>query len=321
MPPSRSKLRALVVAVTALAFTLTAAPAAHASPTTAQLDTQITDASNKVEVIVESFNALNINIKKTADEQKKLAASLAPAKAALATASAQVGTIANTSYRQGRIGGMTAFLSGDQSQVLDRMSFLDQISRNNRRDIDAYTASTQAFLDRQTALKATQDKQAAQLKEVTAQKAKIESDLDKLKALRTAAYGRASTPGHAYTGKIPDISGSAGVAVRFAFNAIGLPYDFGSAGPKSYDCSGLTMQAWASAGKSLPHNAEAQWGQVAHISRSALQPGDLVFYNSLAHVGIYVGNDSIIDAPRAGEPIDKRSINRGMPIYGYGRVT
>jgi cell wall-associated NlpC family hydrolase len=81
------------------------------------------------------------------------------------------------------------------------------------------------------------------------------------------------------------------------------------------------MAAWASAGKSLPHNAAAQWGQVAHISRSALEPGDLVFYNSLAHVGIYVGNSKIIDAPREGEPVDERSINRGMPIYGYGRVT
>ena len=109
--------------------------------------------------------------------------------------------------------------------------------------------------------------------------------------------------------------------MTFAYNQIGDSYVFGADGPNSWDCSGLTMGAWGAAGFSLPHNARAQWGQVAHISRSDLKPGDLVFYNSLAHVGIYVGGDMIIDAPRQGEPVDKRSINRGMPIYGYGRVT
>ena len=77
--------------------------------------------------------------------------------------------------------------------------------------------------------------------------------------------------------------------------------------------------AWRAAGRSLPHNAAAQWGVVTHISRSALQPGDLVFYRNLKHVGIYVGGGQIIDASRAGQPIKKRSIDISPP-YGYGRV-
>jgi cell wall-associated NlpC family hydrolase len=310
-----------VVAVTAFAITLTAAPAAHASPSTGDLTKQIDKASNQLEVIVESYNAMNISLKKTQDEQKKLAASLAPAKAALTAASAQVDTIAVTSYKQGRVGPMSALLGGDQTGLMDRMSYLDQISRANQRDIDTYTETTQTYAERQVALKATEAKQSAQFKELTARKKKIESDIKKLKAMRTAAYGRASETGKAYSGKIPSVSGSAGVAVRFAYNAIGSSYGYGDAGPSSYDCSGLTMAAWSAAGKSLPHNARAQWGVVAHISRSDLKAGDLVFYNSLAHVGIYVGNNRIIDAPRQGEPVDERSINRGMPIYGYGRVT
>ncbi|MGX6602261.1 C40 family peptidase [Micromonosporaceae bacterium Da 78-11] len=321
MPHPRTRLRALVVAATAFAITLTAAPAAHAAPTTGELTKQIDKASNQLEVVVESYNAMNISLKKTHDEQKKLAASLAPAKAALTAASAQVDTIATTSYMQGRVGPMSAMIGGDQSDLMDRMSYLDQITRANQRDIDTFTETTQTYAERQTALKVTQDKQAAQVKELAARKKKIETDIKKLKGLRTAAYGRASEPGKAYTGSVPSVSGSAGVAVRFAFNAIGSSYVFGADGPNSYDCSGLVMRAWGAAGESLPHNARSQWGQVAHISRSALQPGDLVFYNSLAHVGIYVGDNMIIDAPRQGEPVDKRSINRGMPIYGYGRVT
>ena len=307
--------------MTAFAITLTAAQAAHASPSASDLTKQIDKASNQLEVIIESYNAMNISLKKTEDEQKTLAASLAPAKAALATASAQVNTIAATSYQQGRIGPMTALLNADQTSLMDRMSYLDLIQRSNQRDITTFTETTQTYAERQAALKTTQAKQAAQVKELAARKTAIEADIKKLKAMRTNAYGSSTVAGHAYTGKIPDISGSAGVAVRYAFNAVGSSYQYGASGPKEYDCSGLTMAAWAAAGKSLPHNAAAQWGQVAHISRSALLAGDLVFYNNLAHVGIYVGNNQIIDAPREGEPVDVRSINRGMPIYGYGRVT
>lgn len=321
MPHPRTRLRALVVAATAIAITLSAAPAAHASPSTADLTKQIDKASSQLEVVVESYNAMNISLGKTIAEQKKLAASLAPAKAALSAASAQVDTIATTSYMQGRIGPMTAMLGADQNSLMDRMSLLDQISRANQRDITTYTRTTQTYAERQKALKNTQAKQSAQVKELNARKQKIEADIKKLKGMRTAAFGRPSTPGKAYSGPIPTISGAAGKAVTFAYNQIGDSYVFGADGPNSWDCSGLTMGAWGAAGVSLPHNARAQWGQVAHISRSDLQPGDLVFYNSLAHVGLYVGGNMIIDAPREGEPVDKRSINRGMPIYGYGRVT
>jgi cell wall-associated NlpC family hydrolase len=310
-----------VVAVAACAVTLTGAQAAHASPSTSDLTKQIDAQSKQLEVVVESYNAMNISLQKTQSDLKTLEASLAPAKAALQTASAQVGTIASTAYAQGRVGPMSALLDGNTGDLMAKIGFLDQIQQSNQRDIDNFTQTTQTFAQRQSALKSTQAKQAAQLAEIKARKAKIQSAIKSLKAKRTQAYGSPTQAGHAYTGKIPSISGDAGVAVRYAFNAIGSSYVFGADGPGSYDCSGLTMAAWKSAGHSLPHNAAAQWGQVAHISRGDLKAGDLVFYNSLAHVGIYVGNNQIIDAPREGEPVDERSINRGMPIYGYGRVT
>jgi cell wall-associated NlpC family hydrolase len=310
-----------VVAVAAVAVTLTGAQAAHASPSKSDLTKQIDTQSKQLEVVVESYNAMNISLQKTQSDLKALQASLAPAKAALQTASAQVGTIASTAYVQGRVGPMSALLDGNSGDLMEKMGFLDQIQQTNQKDIDNYTLTTQTFAQRQSELNSTKQKQAAQLAEIKARKAKIEDGIDDLKAKRTQLYGSASQAGHAYTGKIPSISGDAGVAVRYAFNAIGSSYVFGADGPGSYDCSGLTMASWKAAGHSLPHNAAAQWNQVAHISRSSLKAGDLVFYNSLAHVGIYVGNNQIIDAPRQGEPVDERSINRGMPIYGYGRVT
>jgi len=73
------------------------------------------------------------------------------------------------------------------------------------------------------------------------------------------------------------------------------------------------------AGKSLPHNAAMQWSAVAHISRGDLRPGDLVFYNGLGHVGIFVGGNQIIHAPHAGTVVQLASVDI-MPPYGYGRV-
>ena len=91
------------------------------------------------------------------------------------------------------------------------------------------------------------------------------------------------------------------------------------AGAQVIDCSGLIEAAWGAAGRSLPHNAAMQWNVVAHISRSQLALGDLVFYDGLGHVAMYVGNNQIIHAPHAGTVVQLASIDIMTP-YGYGRV-
>jgi cell wall-associated NlpC family hydrolase len=307
----------------AIAITGSMATAAHAAPSASELKKQIETASNQLEDITESYNKLNIDLKKTADDQKKLAASIAPAKAKMIVAEAQVNTIAATSYMQGRVGPASAlFGGGDQGSLIDRMSYLDQISRANQRDIDAYAQTTQTFTDRQAALKTTQAKQQAQLKAISTRKTTIEANLKKLRKLRVQVYGSATASSSSgAAGKAPDISGSAGVAVDYAYVAANKPayYGYGDSGPNTYDCSGLTMAAWNAAGKSLPHNAAAQYSATARITKSQLQPGDLVFYRSLGHVALYVGGGMVIDASRAGEPVKKRTMYIMTP-YGYGRV-
>ncbi|XVV14037.1 NlpC/P60 family protein [Actinoplanes sp. CA-131856] len=296
------------------------ATAAHAAPSTSELTKKIEAASNQLEDITENYNKMNISLKKTIADEKKLAASLAPAQAALKAASARVGTLAATSYMQGRVGPMTALLSGEgQDDLVDKINYLDQISRANQRDIDSYTEATQNFSSRQAALKATQAKQTAQVNALAARKTTIQKDIKKLMAMRTEAYGQAQESTSKYTGTVPNLPGSAGKAVAFAYNQLGEAYEFGADGPSTWDCSGLTSGAWAAAGKSLPHNTEAQWGVVAHISRSQLQAGDLVFYRSLGHVAIYVGGGMIIHAPHTGSVVKKVSIDIMSP-YGYGRV-
>ena len=96
-------------------------------------------------------------------------------------------------------------------------------------------------------------------------------------------------------------------AADWALTQLGKPYQWGAAGPSTYDCSGLTMQAWAHAGVSLLHWTGYQWPSGPHIPISQLRRGDLVFYatntadpNTIHHVGIYIGNGEMVDAPYTG---------------------
>ena len=111
------------------------------------------------------------------------------------------------------------------------------------------------------------------------------------------------------SGPPPPVSSGAATAVSTAKAQLGKPYVYGGAGPDSFDCSGLTMYAWHAGGVSLPHSAEMQRESIPAVAISQLQPGDLVFFGSPAyHVGIYVGNGQMIDAPHTGANVEYDSI-------------
>jgi cell wall-associated NlpC family hydrolase len=87
------------------------------------------------------------------------------------------------------------------------------------------------------------------------------------------------------------------IAVNYAIAQVGKAYVFAGTGPNAYDCSGLTMMAWAAAGVSLPHLAAAQYNYGTHVSASELEPGDLIFlYQPIGHVEIYIGNGVAVSA-------------------------
>ena len=102
-----------------------------------------------------------------------------------------------------------------------------------------------------------------------------------------------------------------GKAVAFAYAQLGKPYQWGATGPGSYDCSGLAQAAWAAAGVSIPRTTYAQWAALPHIATSAIQPGDLLYYDGEGHVAMYVGGGYIIDAPQTGMNVQKLPMNTG----------
>jgi uncharacterized protein YycO len=103
-----------------------------------------------------------------------------------------------------------------------------------------------------------------------------------------------------------------GPAVAYAKAQVGKSYVYGAMGPDSFDCSGLTMAAWKQAGVSLPHSSSAQYASGRQISESELQPGDLVFFNTMrrafSHVGIYVGDGKFIHSPKPGAEVRVESM-------------
>jgi cell wall-associated NlpC family hydrolase len=110
--------------------------------------------------------------------------------------------------------------------------------------------------------------------------------------------------------------------IAFARAQLGEPYVWGAAGPSSWDCSGLTMMAWAQAGVTLSHYTGAQWAETRRVPLSDLQPGDLVFYGATGptsyHMGMYIGNGQMIAAPRTGDVVKISSIYSMPDILPYG---
>jgi cell wall-associated NlpC family hydrolase len=122
------------------------------------------------------------------------------------------------------------------------------------------------------------------------------------------------------------VRGGAARAIAFARAQLGEPYVWGGSGPSSWDCSGLTMRAWQSAGVSLPHYSVAQYYATTPISSGSLRPGDLVFWgtssspSSIHHVAMYLGDGLIIHAPRTGRPVSIDSMYYWVPPNFFGRV-
>ncbi len=117
---------------------------------------------------------------------------------------------------------------------------------------------------------------------------------------------------------------AAATAIEFAKAQLGEPYLWGGEGPDAWDCSGLTMKAWAAAGHRLTHYTGSQWQETKRVAIADLAPGDLVFFgktaDSIHHVGLYVGNGQMIEAPRTGLNVRYASIYRSSLLPYGGRV-
>ena len=249
---------------------------------------------------------------------------------------AEIARIAATAYMNGQMTSVAALLtSGDAQQALDQSSILLQLSSSNSAEMSQFlsaarqlTGAQQAARRARTAIVELRNKLASQKKSL----GKLIGQQKALLAQLTPAQQQATGPGTstgtgtggggAGTGGGGTGTGGggtttykgptgtqAGKAVAFAYAQLGKPYVWGATGPGSYDCSGLTMASWAAAGVSIPRTSYSQWAGLPHVPTSQLQPGDILVFNGVGHVAIYVGGGYLIDAPHSGAVVEKVALS------------
>lgn len=315
VPRTRRLVRALVglagtLAVSASVLLLAAAPPALAAPSASDLQQQIDAKARDLDQVIERYNELNVKLDRTKSQVADVAKQVATLRAQTDAASDAVGTLAARAYEGGTISQFSALLTaGSPDDLIERLNTLSMLARGQQRDIDRLTSATKTLTDRQASLNALLTTQKAQQTKLADQKSSIEKQLTDLKAQQAALPARASADGSVSVPP-PYVAGRAKKVVDYAYAQLGKPYVFGAAGPDTFDCSGLTMMAWAQVGVHLAHAAHVQMDeQTTRISRSQLQPGDLVFFYGGEHVGIYIGSNSVIHAPQPGEVVKISTID------------
>ncbi len=203
-------------------------------------------------------------------------------------------------------------LSDDPGEFLAELTTLDAYNEIQSQALADYETETEALEIRREAVQ-ERSAELSQTKEVLG-KEKSEADskleeaedlLDDLKAKEREEFLASASRGT--TTRVPTsvpASGRAAAAVNYALAQVGDAYVYGAAGPDAFDCSGLTMMAWAQAGGGLPHSSRAQQGSGTPVSSDSLQPGDLVFfYSPVSHVGIYIGGGQMVHAANPGTDV------------------
>jgi peptidoglycan DL-endopeptidase CwlO len=303
--------------VAALVAILAPATAAAAAPTPEQIDKQISDQEAQLEQVVEAYNKNNIELAASQAQAQQMTDQLRLLTDQLTDARSRTDEIAVLAYEGGPLVETAALLSsGDPQILMGRRASVAQLTAGQQDQLTTATRSKSDHDAEVAKLNALITDQTGKQQALADQKTKITADISQLQALR-AKYARAPSAVTA-AGPPPYVPGRAGLVVNYAYAQLGKPYEFAAAGPNAFDCSGLTMAAWSTAGVYLPHNAEMQWNAIPHLSRASLQPGDLVFYRSLNHVAIYVGNGQVIHAPSPGDHVRIASVDMMTP-YGYGR--
>jgi cell wall-associated NlpC family hydrolase len=317
-------LRSLICALATIGIVVTGSAPAKAAPSPSAIEAQINKAWNQLEPIIEQYNHVHGQLQENRAQMKTLAGRLDPLQRQVDAALSSVGTMAAKAYMQGSPSALDAMLaSGSPTALTDKLTYLDVLARNQRAQVSGVIDMRDQYAADKKKLGILQASLTARDADLAAKKKDIQAKIDDLQKLRIKAYGAGGgATGALRTGPCPAeyTNDAGGKAAAKACSLIGKPYIFADAGPQGYDCSGLTLVAWASAGVSLRHYTKWQWSDNAAVSRANLKPGDLVFYFSdLHHMGIYVGNNTIVHAPHTGDYVRMAGLDSIGPIAGFRR--
>ena len=310
-------LRSRGTLVLALVLAASLASPAQAKQTIEEVRAQVIMLQEDAAEAAEGAQAAKVQLANLKKQLSSVQAEEADQKASLERLRQSLGAIANSQYMNGGLSDSLELLfSQDPTLYLSAAGSLEAVTRRKASQLRKYAVAKQRLeatsitveqkVKIVAATEARYRKQAAlaqsKLKEAQTLLNKLrKEDRARLAALNKKEQDEAQRRSLAAAKGLNSVSGRAGIALRYAMNQIGDNHVFGAAGPTRWDCSGLTMRAFQSAGVSLPHSSRAQFNRGKSVARSALKPGDLIFFGRpISHVGIYLGGSKMVHAPRPG---------------------
>ena len=281
-------------------------------PSLSSLVAEARKLSNQIDSLGQQFDGLRIQLAHARAEAKVAELAARRDSGALAKSQQAVAQLAEQGYmNEGLDPTLQLLTSGDPAEFLNQASAVQELD----------TQAGERFSILRTAQQATQRAQETALQQIAAvnalekqMNAKVRLIQAKLDVINSAAMRQAMNI-FDQTGQYPPITlplaNTVGaIALRNALTRRGYPYVWGAAGPTAFDCSGLVVWAFAQEGIALPHYTGSLWDSGMHVSRNDLEPGDLVFFfQDISHVGMYIGNGLMVDAPTQGQDVQVQAID------------
>ncbi|MFF9807660.1 NlpC/P60 family protein [Streptomyces coeruleorubidus] len=312
----------------------------------AGLLTDLQQLYRKAEEATEAYNATEEKLKKQRAETDRLDRALARTRLSLHDSRGAAGRLARQQYQSSTDISpyVRLLLARDPQHAIDQGHVIGRLARERAEAVGRLTGSerkarelareARKALDQQLALIERRKKERDEVRERLHDVEELLASLsrDQLTALATfeqngiekaqkefMASGALSSSGADGGSSVRRPSAEGGRAVRYAVRQLGKPYEWGAEGPTSYDCSGLTSQAWAEAGTPIPRTSQEQWKRLKRVPLTELRPGDLVVYFPRAtHVALYLGDGMVLQAPRPGAKV-KVSPIAANPVLGAVR--
>jgi cell wall-associated NlpC family hydrolase len=312
-----ASVAAAAVAAAAL-LTMAGSAGAQPQPTVSQVQAKLKSLTYKENWLVQRFDQASQNLTSAHERLTVVNTEVGKDATAVKNMQDQIAQIASNVYENGAMNSVAALLtSGDPQTLLSQSAFLTHLSTDQYQQLQQVITTERQLAGAHQMAKRTEQAVAAIKKQLGSQRAALNKTIAQQQSLLASLTpqqqqqqlggGGTVTGRGGYTGPT---STQAEKAVQFAYNQLGCPYVYGGTGPcgSGFDCSGLTMEAWASAGVSIPRTSYGQ-STLPGVSTSNLQPGDILEFAGDSHVGIYVGGGKLIDAPQPGMNVEEVSLS------------
>jgi len=288
----------------AIAATLIAAPALAQPVKPADVE----DAFHRAEIINEQVNMIGERIDSTRQEIADLNGDIATQDKAYRAKRRELGELIAQQHMDSPLGPTVSLMgSKNPTEFLDGLGAVQALNSSQAEQLEEFSELSEQLKARRDQLKerkAALDVDAKHIdqkrKEVEARHQEAKKLFSKLSTLEQAKFMDSDTDLNFEV----EAFGRTKKAIDFAIAQLGDAYVYGGTGPSGWDCSGLVMKSFAAAGVSLPRVVGPQMSAVRHVSMDALQPGDLVAYGDMSHIGIYLGRGKVVHAPHPGRSVE-----------------